>query len=126
LAVVQIVATGVVALVAAMVAAPGGLTLPGDGFDWVALLYMALISGAVAMIVQSWAQAHLAPSRAAIIMSTEPAWAALFAIVFLGEPLTWRIAGGGAVMLGAMVLVESGPRDAGAAPHPDELPKLAA
>jgi drug/metabolite transporter (DMT)-like permease len=126
LAVVQIVVTGLVSLIAATIAEPGGLTLPGDTFDWVALLYMALISGAVAMIVQSWAQAYLAPSRAAIIMSTEPAWAALFSITFLGEPLTYRIAVGGTLMLVAMVLVESGPRQPGAAPHPDELPKLAA
>ena len=126
LAVVQIVVTGLVALIAATIAEPGGLTLPGDTFDWVALLYMALISGAVAMIVQSWAQAYLAPSRAAIIMSTEPAWAALFSITFLGEPLTYRILVGGSLMLGAMVLVESGPRRPAEAPHPDELPKLAA
>lgn len=125
LAVVQIVVVGLVSLSAAMVTDPGALTLPGDTFDWAALLFMALISGAVAMIVQSWAQAYLAPSRAAIIMSTEPAWAALFAITFLAEPLTWRIAVGGALMLSAMVLVESGPRQAGA-PHADELPKLAA
>ncbi len=126
LAVVQIVATGLVSLIAAVIAEPGGLTLPGNAFDWVALLYMALISGALAMIVQSWAQAYLAPSRAAIIMSTEPGWAALFAITFLHEPLTWRIAVGGGLMLMAMVIVESGPRQRGAAPHPDEVPKLAA
>lgn len=126
LAVVQIVVTGLVALLAATIAEPGGLTLPADTFDWVALLYMALISGAVAMIVQSWAQAYLAASRAAIIMATEPAWAALFSITFLGEPLTWRIAVGGGLMVVAMVVVESGPRQHGTAPHPDELPKLAA
>ncbi len=126
LAVVQIAATGLVSLIAATVAEPGGLTLPATTFDWVALLYMAIVSGAVAMIVQSWAQAHLAASRAAIIMSTEPAWAALFSITFLGEPLTLRIATGGALMLAAMVLVETGPRPSGSAPHPDELPKIAA
>lgn len=126
LAVVQIVCVGVVCLVAATIADPGHLRLPGDTFDWMALLYMAVISGAIAMIVQSWAQAHLAPSRAAIIMSTEPGWAALFSITFLHEPLTWRIAVGGGLMLAAMVVVETGPRRRGDAPHPDELPKLAA
>ncbi|QNK81401.1 DMT family transporter [Nakamurella sp. PAMC28650] len=126
LAVVQIVCVGLVSLVAATIADPGGLTLPGDAFDWTALLYMAVISGAIAMIVQSWAQAHLAASRAAIIMSTEPGWAALFSITFLHEPLTWRIAVGGGLMLVAMVVVETGPRRPGEAPHPDEVPKLAA
>jgi drug/metabolite transporter (DMT)-like permease len=126
LAVVQIVVTGLVSLLAATIAEPGGLTLPTGTFDWVALLYMALISGALAMIVQSWAQAYLAPSRAAIIMSTEPAWAAFFSITFLGEALTWRIAIGGGLMLIAMVVVETGPRQHGAPAHPDEVPKLAA
>ena len=126
LAVVQIVCVGLVSLVAATIADPGGLTLPGDAFDWTALVYMAVVSGAIAMIVQSWAQAHLAPSRAAIIMSTEPGWAALFSITFLHEPLTWRIAVGGGLMLVAMLVVETGPRRRGDAPHPDEVPKLAA
>ena len=84
------------------------MSLPSTGFDWAAIAYMAVVSGAVAMIVQSWAQAHLAPSRAAITMATEPAWAALFSILFLGEALTWRMAVGGGLMLAAMVIVESG------------------
>ncbi len=126
LAAVQIVVTGGVCLLVATAVEPGGLILPQSTFDWVALLYMAVVSGAVAMIVQSWAQAYLAPSRAAIIMSTEPGWSALFSITFLDEPLTWRIGLGGSIMLTAMLLVESGPRRKGDAPHTDEVPKLAA
>ena len=75
LAVVQMIMTGAVCMAGALIV-EGGVTLPTTGFDWLAIAYMAVVSGAVAMIVQSWAQAHLAPSRAAIIMSTEPAWAA--------------------------------------------------
>jgi drug/metabolite transporter (DMT)-like permease len=108
LASVQMVVTAAVSVLAALVF-EGGITLPTTGFDWLAIIYMAVVSGAVAMIVQSWAQAHLAPSRAAITMATEPAWAALFSITFLGEALTWRMAVGGSLMLAAMVIVESGP-----------------
>jgi len=122
LSVVQIVVCAVVCLV---VAVPGGMDLPSTGGDWLAIVYMALISGALAMIVQSWAQAHLAASRAAIIMSTEPVWAAAFAITFIGEPLTLRIGIGGLLMLIAMLVVELGPRDK-AEPRPEDLPKLAA
>ena len=75
LAVVQMIMTGTVCVAGALIV-EGGVTLPTTGFDWLAIAYMAVVSGAVAMIVQSWAQAHLAPSRAAIIMSTEPACAA--------------------------------------------------
>jgi drug/metabolite transporter (DMT)-like permease len=108
LATVQLTVTALVSVLAAVVV-DGGITLPATGFDWLAILYMAVVSGAVAMIVQSWAQAHLAPSRAAITMATEPAWAALFSILFLHEALTWRMAVGGGLMLAAMIIVESGP-----------------
>ena len=87
LATVQLMVTALVSLGAALVV-EGGVSLPTTGFDWLAILYMAVVSGAVAMIVQSWAQAHLAPSRAAITMATEPAWAALFSIMFLAERMT--------------------------------------
>ncbi|MGS0685841.1 DMT family transporter [Nakamurella sp. GG22] len=108
LATVQLTVTALVSVLAAFVV-DGGIVLPSTGFDWLAILYMAVVSGAVAMIVQSWAQAHLAPSRAAITMATEPAWAALFSILFLHEALTWRMAVGGGLMLAAMIIVESGP-----------------
>ena len=42
---------------------------------------MAVFAGAGAMIGQTWAQAHLPPTRAAIIMSMEPVFAALFAVL---------------------------------------------
>lgn len=123
LSVVQIVACGVVCLAAAL---PGGMELPAETGDWWAIVYMALVSGALAMIVQSWAQAHLAASRAAIIMSSEPVWAAGFAITFTGEPLTWRIGFGGVLMVIAMLVVELGPQERPDHPRPEELPKLAA
>ena len=123
LSVVQLAVTAALGIGSALVV-EGGVTLPTTGFDWFAIVFMAVVAGAVAMVVQSWAQAHLAPSRAAVIMATEPAWAALFSITLLGEPLTWRIAVGGVLMLAAMVIVETGPRHAHDPPHQDEVPKL--
>lgn len=124
LATVQLSVTAAVSIAAALVH-EGGISLPTTGFDWLAIVYMAVVSGAVAMIVQSWAQAHLAPSRAAITMATEPAWAALFSILFLGELLTWRMAVGGGLMLVAMIIVESGPRRGTSISTPDEIPGTA-
>jgi len=121
LATVQLAVTAAVSVAVALIH-EGGISLPTTGFDWLAIAYMAVVSGAVAMIVQSWAQAHLAPSRAAITMATEPAWAALFSILFLSEPVTWRMAVGGALMLTAMILVESGPRQRALVITPDEMP----
>jgi drug/metabolite transporter (DMT)-like permease len=91
-------------------AAPGGIQLPDRTGDWVAVLYMALAAGALALLMQTWAQAHLPPTRSAIIMSMEPVFAALFAVTLGGEVATSRMLLGGALVLTAMLIVELVPR----------------
>ena len=108
-----VVQLATIAVVCAAGALPGGLMLPQRTGDWVALVYMALIAGALALIVQTWAQAHLPATRAAIIMTMEPVWAALFAVLFGGELLGPRVLLGGGLVLAAMYLVELGPRRPG-------------
>ena len=82
MAIVQLIVITVICLVCT---APNGLVLPDRTSDWVSVLYMAVFAGAGAMIGQTWAQAHLPPTRAAIIMSMEPVFAALFAVLLGGE-----------------------------------------
>ena len=94
-------------------AAPGGFVLPGTAGDWGALLYMAVVAGAMALVVQTWAQAHLPATRAAIVMTMEPVFAGLFAVLLGGERLGPRVVLGGALVLTAMYLVELGPRRPG-------------
>ncbi len=104
LAAVQMVA---IALLCLLATAPhGGLVWPPDRSAWLAVLYMGLIAGAGAMLMQTWAQAHMPATRAAIIMTTEPVFAAGFAVALGGDLLTWRMLVGGALVLGAMFLVE--------------------
>jgi drug/metabolite transporter (DMT)-like permease len=100
----------VIVAVCALGAVPGGFSLPGSGGDWLRVLYMALVAGALALIVQTWAQAHLAPTRAAIAMTMEPVFASAFAVALGGEDLTLRMLVGGACVVGAMYLVELAPR----------------
>ena len=71
---------------------------------------MAVFAGAGAMIGQTWAQAHLPPTRAAIIMSMEPVFAALFAVLLGGESATVRMVVGGLLVLAAMLIAELAPR----------------
>ena len=104
---VQVVAIAVVCLLATL---PQGPSLPPDGSAWLAVLYMALVAGAGAMLMQTWAQAHLPPARAAIVMTTEPVFAAAFAVALGVDALSWRMLVGGALVLGAMYLVELAPR----------------
>ena len=107
------VQAAVITVVAAVVAVPDGLTLPATGGQWASLLYMALVAGALALWAQTWAQAHLTATRAAIVMALEPVFAALFAVTLGGESLTRRMLVGGALVVAAMYLVElrSTPRD---------------
>ena len=84
--------------------------LPDRTSDWLAILYMALVAGAGGLAAQTWAQSQISPTRTAIIMSTEPVFAALFAVLLGGEELTARMLLGGALVLTAMLVVEIGPR----------------
>ncbi|MET9020258.1 DMT family transporter [Actinopolymorpha sp. NPDC004070] len=106
----SVVQLGVIAVVCGIAAAPGGIAVPDRSGDWLALLYMALIAGAFALVTQTWAQAHLPPTRAAVIMCMEPVWASAFALVFGGESLTVRMVAGGGLILAAMYTAELAPR----------------
>lgn len=101
---------GIAAVCFAITLPHGGPALPPDAKAWVAVLYMALVAGAVAMLVQTWAQAHMPATRAAIVMTTEPVFAAGFAVLLGVDALTGRMLGGGALVLAAMYMVELAPR----------------
>lgn len=109
LAVVQMI---VIAVVTTGAAVPDGLVLPPTPADWGVVLYMAIVAGAGALWAQTWAQSHIDPSRAAILMTTEPLFAALFAITLGGEPLTVQIVAGGVLIVAAMYVVELASRRA--------------
>ncbi len=100
----------VIAFICLVATAPDGIVLPDRTSDWLSVVYMALFAGALALIAQTWAQSHLAPTRAAIVMSMEPVFAATFAVGLGGESVTWRLLVGGAMVLTAMLAVELGPR----------------
>jgi drug/metabolite transporter (DMT)-like permease len=106
--IVQLIVITVVCFVAT---APDGLQLPATPRDWLSVVYMAVFAGALALAGQTWAQAHLAPTRTAIIMSMEPVFAALFAVVLGGEAMTIRMVVGGLLVLAAMLVVELVPRE---------------
>ncbi len=81
---------------------------------WMALAYMALLATVLAFSLMVILQAHLGATEAAIIYSAEPVFAALLAMTGwvpgvrdVLRPAQWA---GGAIILGAMLLAELGPR----------------
>jgi drug/metabolite transporter (DMT)-like permease len=107
MSILQIVVIAAVCLVAT---APDGVVLPATVSDWLSVAYMAIFAGALAMLGQTWAQAHLPATRTAIIMSMEPVFAAFFALLVGNESPTLRMVVGGLVVLSAMLIVELAPR----------------
>ena len=109
----------VITALCAIATVPDGIVLPQTGRDWASVVYMALVVGAIGLLAQTWAQAHLPPTRSAIIMSMEPVFASFFAVWLGGEVLTARLLVGGGMVFVAMVAVELLPRRSieGELPH---------
>jgi drug/metabolite transporter (DMT)-like permease len=109
----------VIAVVCTLATAHDGIVLPDRTSDWVSVVYMAVVVGALGLLGQTWAQAHLPPTRSAIIMSMEPVFASFFAVWLGGEDLTTRLLLGGSMVLVAMLTVGLAPRRVveGEVPH---------
>lgn len=72
------------------------------------MLYMGLIASSIATLTQSYGQTVVSSTRAAIIYSLEPIFAALFAILFGSDQLSLQILIGGAlIMVGIYISIIS-------------------
>ena len=107
LAVVQLLTT---AAACVLLALPHGLIAPPDAGVWGALALTSLAATALAFVVQTWAQARIAPTRAAVIMTMEPVFSGLFAVLLAHETLGPRALAGAVLVVAAMLLTEVGPR----------------
>lgn len=100
----------VVALWTGAFALPGGIVLPSGAHDWALMLYLALVAGAIPIVLQLWAQTMVESTTAAVLMAGEPVWAAVFAVALGGEHVTWQMLSGGTSLVAAMMLVTLAPR----------------
>ena len=82
-----------------------GYEAPANGTGWAVVIYTAIACTAIAFIVQTWSQAHIAPTKVAVILTMEVVFSALFAKLFTDEVLTARKLFGGALILIAMFAI---------------------
>ncbi len=95
--------------------------LPLDAGTVAVIVYLALVATAFVLGLQNFGQARTSPTRAGVLFSSEPVWAAVFSALFLGERLSLReIAGAGLVLTGLLVatLLQRRPARASGATSP--------
>jgi drug/metabolite transporter (DMT)-like permease len=102
----SVVQMAVIAVLCTVGALPGGVALPASPGQWASVLYMVVFASILALWAQTWAQAYLPATRAAIVMTLEPVFAAFFAVTLGGESATVRMLLGGALVVAAMYAVE--------------------
>lgn len=109
LTVVQLIG---VAIVCAFLGLPGAYRIPADTTVWSAILYTAIFAGVITMLLQTWAQRHISPTRVALMMTFEPVFASAFAVAFGGENVTSRLLiGGSLILLATFVGLRAGKAD---------------
>ncbi len=104
---IQLVVVGAGSLGAALVF-ERPLVIPRQ--TWPAIVYTAIAATAFTVLLQSTVQKHTSATHTALIFSTEPVFAAVFAWITLGEILSPQEATGAVLILAGMVVSEIGPR----------------
>jgi drug/metabolite transporter (DMT)-like permease len=102
-----VVSTAAAAVYAAVVALRGA-QLPSTAAGWGAVLAIAVVCTVLAVGLFLAGLERLGPVRASVYSTVEPATTLVLAAAFLGERVTLVRAAGGALILGAVVLLARG------------------
>ena len=89
-----------------LVAARGGLSVPLERVPWGIIVYLATAATAFVLTLQTWALGKTTPVKAAVIFSTEPIFAAIFAGAFFGERMASIEIAGAALILAGVIVTE--------------------
>ena len=106
---VSVAVAAVLCAVAALLT--GGISAPQSTAGWSSVLYVAVVATCVGLAVQAWAQGALPAVSAAVIMTMEPVFAAVLAVLVAGEVLTATAWVGGLLVVASMGVAEVGARD---------------
>jgi drug/metabolite transporter (DMT)-like permease len=93
------------AMITGVASAFEGYSLPPDYGVWAVVVFTAVFATAIAFIVQTWSQAHMSATKVAVILTMEVVFAAIFAVIFGGERLSFQEALGGILVVTAMYLI---------------------
>ena len=80
--------------------------LPNSQNVWLAILVTGTLASAVGFTIQSYVQQRLSSIRTAVILTTEPVFAAIFGYWLAGDRLSTIQLAGGCLIVGAMLASE--------------------
>ena len=106
LVLVQLAGTGAMAAIAGPFVE--GQRFTSDPRALAAIAYLAVFATLLAFGVQTWAQRRLPPVRMALLSALEPAFAAIWAAILIGERLSPRELWGGALIVLGVAVGEAG------------------
>lgn len=84
---------------------PSGIPVKG----WLAIIYAGTAGFALTVVLQNVAQKFTTATHTAILLSTSSVFGSVLGIIFLGEPMTWRIFIASALILGGVLTAEAVP-----------------
>jgi drug/metabolite transporter (DMT)-like permease len=93
------------ALLTGVIAFGQGYEAPANSTGWLVVFYTAILCTAIAFMIQTWSQAHMTPTKVAVILTMEVVFAAIFAVLFGGESLTTQALLGGILVVIAMFAI---------------------
>jgi drug/metabolite transporter (DMT)-like permease len=97
---------GLGSLLAAMLFLPSGLpSLPTSAVFWGNTVYLVLFCTIFAFFAQNFSVRRSNPTRVSVLMGSEPVFGALFAVIWLGEQLSFSAWAGGALIVAASLWV---------------------
>lgn len=80
--------------------------LPTTNISWLSIILLSVTSSVLGTLFQNIAQKHTTDTHAGIILTLEPAFAVIFAYVFLHETLALGGYLGGLILLASIVILE--------------------
>ena len=82
-----------------------GFQTPPDNGVWGTIIFTAIVCTVAAFIIQTWSQAFIDSTKAAVIMTMEVVFSALFAVTIGGEVLSTRTLIGGVLVVISMYTI---------------------
>ncbi|WP_246027574.1 DMT family transporter [Lysinibacillus antri] len=80
--------------------------IPTTSSAWIAVLGLGILCSAFGFIGQTVAQQHTSATATSLIFSLEPIFAAIFAVIFLGEIVTIKLLIGGLFIFGGNIIAQ--------------------